>query len=313
MHRSTRCNYEEQIIDTWSGDLIIRFVGEKNRFSIRDLATWSRSICWSYRHTRQEICLSCSLTASIFWRLVCVIKSSSLWFSITRKSFFESNAWRKKLRSACSRIENYEKRSKTNFMISQNLIFVSARLKSENFVSCYENAKFEYKQKTCQQSRHFWIHWKKKNQFSDRRRKYNDAINEKNLSRTSYRSMWKKWKWSDSCSHRNNGRNDNVNRLSDSNNSFFFQSQNRLCFNQSTVRLPLSLVAGNQTIVSAFDDIGIRCNPDNFINRQSPACIWSFHGRVQQFWHHIQLPVHLMASASGAAFLASTACLLIAR
>ena len=56
-----------------------------------------------------------------------------------------------------------------------------------------------------------------------------------------------------------------------------------------------------ETIVSASDDIGIRCSPDNFINKQPPACIWPFHDRMQQFWHHIQPPVHLMASASDAA------------
>ena len=46
-------------------------------------------------------------------------------------------------------------------------------------------------------------------------------------------------------------------------------------------------------------------------SRQPSACIRSFHGRVQHVWHHIQPPVHLMVSASGAAFLASksTACL----
>ena len=62
-----------------------------------------------------------------------------------------------------------------------------------------------------------------------------------------------------------------------------------------------AIIWHQQTMVSAFDDIDIRCSFDNFINKQSPACIWPFHGRMQPFWHHIQPSVHLMTSASNAA------------
>ena len=67
------------------------------------------------------------------------------------------------------------------------------------------------------------------------------------------------------------------------------------------------------SIVNASDDIDIRCSSGNFINKQSSACIWSFYDRAQQFWHHIQPSVHLMTSASDAAFLTSksTVCLFI--
>ena len=46
------------------------------------------------------------------------------------------------------------------------------------------------------------------------------------------------------------------------------------------------------------------------VNRQSSACIWPFHGRMQHVWHHIQSSVHLIVSRSDAVFLTSTACLL---
>ena len=58
-------------------------------------------------------------------------------------------------------------------------------------------------------------------------------------------------------------------------------------------------------IVSTFDDIDIKCNSDNFINRRLLAGIWPFHDWMQQFWHHIQSSVHLMTSASNAAILTS--------
>ena len=140
----------------WPDGLIIRFVDEKNKSSIRDLTAWSRSICWFHFYTNQTVCLLCSLTTNIhFRRFVCVIKSFLSWFSIAKKSFFESNAWKKKLKSTFSRIENYKTRSKTNFMISQKFISMLTKLKSKNFDSCYENAQFKYNQKAYQQSRHF--------------------------------------------------------------------------------------------------------------------------------------------------------------
>ena len=48
-------------------------------------------------------------------------------------------------------------------------------------------------------------------------------------------------------------------------------------------------VSDIETIVSASDNIDIRCSPDNFINKQLSACIWPFHGWVQHVWHHIHL------------------------
>ena len=137
---------------------------------------------------------------------------------------------------------------------------------------------------------------KKKNQLSDCRKKYNDAINEKNLSCTSYRSMWKKWKRSDSCSHQNNDRNDNVNKLNDSDNRFF-QNQNRLCLNQSTARLPQLNSGQSDNSQRAFNRFTIKCSsPDH---RKFCQCIWLHRGQMQSPWHHIHLIDFFTSSGTG--------------
>ena len=52
---------------------------------------------------------------------------------------------------------------------------------------------------------------------------------------------------------------------------------------------------------TVFHLIALRLSATVLTSRQSSACIWSFHDRVQHVWHHIQSSVHLITSTSNAA------------
>ena len=77
----------------------------------------------------------------------------------------------------------------------------------------------------------------------------------------------------------------------------------------------------SDNIVSAFNFIAIECSNSGInvlsFDRGEVGCsnvlisdnrqsIWSFHDRMQQFWHHIQSSVHLIISASDAVLTISS-------